>query len=477
MPGQASPVLSAFTKFLREAISPTPSEEDCVQLATALQTLGFAHWRDLHGADSTAVGRELQLDESALVLLHGAITRANRDHDVPNVNLHVGGSSSNAIAVATRLSEHVPGGTARCLHQQFRERWSLQNLGATTPRASIILLQQAIDNGLSVEDLQHYEGFAVLADAAPKSLPQICSGLRCWHAFAVGVLQMSENHTLPPRSDNDVVLYVCIFRNGGTCKNYISALRFGCRISQQSMVWDTDRVSQAVRGVVSRTMLAAKPRKRIGRALLRKLVHHALAEGAVEEAEVYCFAFVYLLRVENECLPLEGGVAQDSEAYTSELPANRHSAVWCETAELVIRLRSRKNKRSGSTLRRGCTCQQETAADLCPVHRLARRVCGLSTGQKLFPATCAAGGQRLRDSLRRRLVLLGIPEAHAYGLQSFRRGAAQQILDDGGSLADILKAGQWSSSAFNLYLDMAEIEATAVVDALTGAHDGADDTQ
>ncbi len=49
---------------------------------------------------------------------------------------------------------------------------------------------------------------------------------------------------------------------------------------------------------------------------------------------------------------------------------------------------------------------------------------------------------------------------------TLRRGHAQQILNDGGTLAEVLRAGQWSSPAFLLYLDLAEVESTAVLDML-----------
>ena len=60
--------------------------------------------------------------------------------------------------------------------------------------------------------------------------------------------------------------------------------------------------------------------------------------------------------------------------------------------------------------------------------------------------------------------MLGVPNSLEYGLQSLRRGHAQQILDDGGTLADVLKAGQWASPAFLLYLDYTDVEQAAVLE-------------
>ena len=90
--------------------------------------------------------------------------------------------------------------------------------------------------------------------------------------------------------------------------------------------------------------------------------------------------------------------------------------------------------------------------ELGPVHVLGAAVQGLGVGVPLFSAWHSREAVLLK-SLRRRLVLLGVDHLHEYGLQSFRRGHAQQILDDGGNLADVVRAGQWASPAFLLYLD------------------------
>ena len=155
----------------------------------------------------------------------------------------------------------------------------------------------------------------------------------------------------------------------------------------------------------------------------------------------------------------------DSETLCPALPHGRHSACWLESTELVVRLSSRKNKVRGSTLRRGCVCHAAPGSwEICPVHVLGQLLVGRPRGSPVFPSWRQRTGAELRRSLRRRLCLLGIPNATEYGLQSFRRGRAQQILDDGGTLADVLRAGQWSSPAFLLYADYAEVECSAVLE-------------
>ena len=230
-----------------------------------------------------------------------------------------------------------------------------------------------------------------------------------------------------------------IFKNPGTCKNYISALRVGCRVGNCSTEWDSQRLAQAMRGVRNSGIHDAKPRSRIFRSLLLQLLRHAHAEGDYEEAAIYVLAFWFLFRVNNECLPLEAGTCWESEVHMARLPEQRHSAVWLEQAELVVRLQSRKNRSHGTTLRRGCTCSiAHIGADLCPYHIMVSRLASVPIGGKLFPKWFGLGDARLRQALQRRLTQLGNPNAAAFGLHSFRRGHAHQILMDGGTLADIL---------------------------------------
>ena len=56
-----------------------------------------------------------------------------------------------------------------------------------------------------------------------------------------------------------------------------------------------------------------------------------------------------------------------------------------------------------------------------------------------------------------------------------RRGAARAILEAGGSFAQLLRAGQWHSSAFRLYLDLGVEEKKAMAAVLIEASD--DETQ
>ena len=61
--------------------------------------------------------------------------------------------------------------------------------------------------------------------------------------------------------------------------------------------------------------------------------------------------------------------------------------------------------------------------------------------------------------------MLNVPEAASFVTKDFRRGHALDLVTKGARLATILAAGQWSSPAFMMYLDMNKLETSAVVEA------------
>ena len=90
------------------------------------------------------------------------------------------------------------------------------------------------------------------------------------------------------------------------------------------------------------------------------------------------------------------------------------------------------------------------------------------TGDKLSPGVSGPGFADRSRSLDRRL---GWDRAERLGPHSIRRGAARAILEAGGSFAQLLKAGQWHSSAFRLYLDIGVEETKAMAAATIEASD------
>ena len=460
--------------FLRNLDVVAADHSACTRVANAFLANGFMHWQDLPGANPVPLRCDSALLPSDKALLGRAIDYAEvwyaesiRARARANLLPSAEPQSANGERLADRIVGMGASGDGTTQHLAFRQSWGYASVGSNTPMAGVQCLASARQRGLSAVALLDNEVSVCVARAAPSSLPQIASGLRCWHKFATEVLGINADATIPPMADDQVILFTTIFRNAGTCKNYLSALRYACRVANVAMEWDTDRLAQAVRAVEKNCVHDSKPRTRILRALVCQLMRHAVLERCHEEAAVYSCAFQFLFRVEDECLPLEVGDPSESEANMVTLPFGRHSAVWVDRAEIVVRLRSRKNKPHGATIRRGCSCLLgQFGSALCALHTIGPRLAGLSRGAKLFPHWCVKGGSPLRFSLHRRLAQLDVQQPQTYGLQSFRRGHAHQIMLDGGTLADVLKAGQWASPAFLLYLDRADIEHFAVVQAL-----------
>ena len=72
----------------------------------------------------------------------------------------------------------------------------------------------------------------------------------------------------------------------------------------------------------------------------------------------------------------------------------------------------------------------------------------------------------------RRLHDLQVDGASGFWLHDFRRGRAQDMVDSGGRLSEILQAGEWASPAFTRYLDMEVLETCAVVESHVIESDG-----
>ena len=102
-----------------------------------------------------------------------------------------------------------------------------------------------------------------------------------------------------------------------------------------------------------------------------------------------------------------------------------------------------------------CHCQEHCAA-LCFVDR------SLPGGTAPF---AQFGAARALGDLRQVLQTLEVENALAYGTHAMRRGHAQDLLQSGAGLVQILRAGEWRSAAFKEYLHAEQLEAGAVMEA------------
>ena len=108
---------------------------------------------------------------------------------------------------------------------------------------------------------------------------------------------------------------------------------------------------------------------------------------------------------------------------------------------------------------------------MCPVHVLASLISTTAVGEPLFPGL---HGQQALAVLRRRLALIRADQRATYRLHDFRRGHAQDLLERGRGLTAILRAGDWRSCALMAYLDTADVQARAVLEAAVSAESDSD---
>ena len=134
--------------------------------------------------------------------------------------------------------------------------------------------------------------------------------------------------------------------------------------------------------------------------------------------------------------------------------------ITLEDDELCLRLSSRKNRDSGSIMRRSCWCL--SCEKTCPDHALWPFFAELEVGAQPFIGF--RPGFAL-NALREMLRLSNVPNASIYRTHDLRRGHCQDMVDNGSTVAEILRAGQWRSAAFLNYVDLDELERGAVMEA------------
>ena len=83
-------------------------------------------------------------------------------------------------------------------------------------------------------------------------------------------------------------------------------------------------------------------------------------------------------------------------------------------------------------------------------------------GQRLCPRSTYECTRDLRSDLQQ----LNVDRAKSYTLKSFKAGKATDMAQRGESLAAILQAGEWRSSALLRYISESELDKKAFLDAM-----------
>lgn len=333
---------------------------------------------------------------------------------------------------------------------------SIQINRACGPRAAISSAVSTVANGCARGVLVEQLRIQAIMDSAKRSHPRIIAGIRAWISFADHILGMG-GRDLPP-SVSGLVAFSGLFNNAGTFSNYVSSIAFACAIAGVPDTACKDSlVRRAKRAVMSRQG-APKIQRSIQRPLLRDLMDLASREGDRGAAVLYGLSYAFMLRIPSEGFPLTFSTDAISE---SPSVSNGLNVLQVHGLDARLHFFKRKNRPHGSSLDRRCWCH--VSPSTCPVHLVSPWVHNLEKGVAPF-AGYRAGDMRV--DLRRRLSILGVQNVDQYNLKSFRRGHAEDMAESARwnrcDLYTILKGGDWSSAAYNAYLDSRKLEKEAV---------------
>ena len=286
--------------------------------------------------------------------------------------------------------------------------------------------------GQNITALLHESGQRSMLDAIKLSLKSYASGLRCWAAFvdAIGCCVHF------PATETNAIRYCAMFGRVGTLTTYVQHLRWAHRFLRLRNEWHTDAVAQVVRDIKKSP---APPRLRLALQAdaVRKIVKCAEKQGDWEMAAMVVVGRAFLFRMPSECIPLQS--------------RGDHSEVTFEGNVFRIVL----------TLERRCCCEK-SGKRLCAVHKVAPVIerARKNGGGRLFQASAQTFLRKLREIA----AICEIANHDKLGTHALRRGMARDIIDAGGSLATLLRAGDWRNASFITYLRESQIEERTAAD-------------
>ena len=289
-----------------------------------------------------------------------------------------------------------------------------------------------------------------IVGSCPKSLESAKSGMRAWLAFYRGGLGKTGD-AFPPMLD-DLLAWSRFFQHEGTFRNYLSYVRLGCEIVGKSLeVLQHPSVRRAKVAVAKRGLAVRRKPRFIQQNIVAAMVLYSLDVPERKDFVMICFiSYVFLLRVPSECLPLAFHEAPKGGKPCTVMRLRGGSS------ELFFPLR--QNRNDPTVQSRGCWCAQ--CANTCPVHVIGEYLAEFDAGAKPFAAWRP---DMVLATLRNVLMTLELAEATEYVAHDLRRGHAEDIRARGGSLAEILLAGDWRSLTFLDYLNKHRLERDATM--------------
>jgi len=327
-----------------------------------------------------------------------------------------------------------------CRLETFQCRMSKAGLGefcatAAHPRRRCSLLQHA---GEDKSELLDEHAQRNMIKAIGRSIPSYMSGLRCWAAFCDA--HGEKIHF--PASSALALRYTGMFHSHATLNQYLKHLRWALRFLHYTNCCETPTLKQAMNGIkksgdTPKVKLALLSRQ------VAMLIQQAERQDEVEVAALAAISRLFLLRVPSEAVPLEWD--------------GNHSKIQLTDNSATITLMRRKNLSSPSRIVRNCCCKT-SGNRLCAVHWLHRLFTERTGEGRLFTLTA----HRFKMRVRQHACDCRISDANRLGTHAFRRGMAQDIVSAGGSLAVLLRAGDWHSKSFLAYLKDSQPEDEAV---------------
>ena len=329
------------------------------------------------------------------------------------------------------------------------ENPGLQGMGPRRALKVLALVQKsAVERSAWLEQAR----LDAIVGSCKGSLGSVKSGVRCY----VAIVEDSVGGTpvfFPPKLEW-VLAWAKLFRCKRTFSNYVGYVKTACLLVKADVaVFEHPAVARAKVAVEKSTRFEARSKLWIQRHLVEAMLAWCSVHGEkLRFAHLFLLSYSFLLRVPSEAIPVVAGRGRAIDGAQAVLSRDGN--------ELVLVLRTRKNKRLGSRLVRGCWCRE--CAATCPVHVLGPLVDNITEGEPLFGQITAALALK---ALRTLLVALEVQDAGAYRTHDLRRGHALDLQLSGAPLWQILQAGEWRSPAFLQYLDLHRLDRDLVVQA------------
>ena len=332
-----------------------------------------------------------------------------------------------------------------------KARNSSLDVSAGGPRKAVQQLVEGVPMEVEREVWAYEARAQAITGSCPGSLNSARSGMRVWISFYRHGLKRT-GQAFPP-AINDLLAFSRLFRHPGTFSNYVNYIRLGCElVGVSTEVFAHTALKRAKVAIAKAQAFKAREPMFIRGTLVAQLVDLATTSPALKSLAFLCLtAYVFLLRVPSEALPIMAHVGGEAAAAPVVTVGAESIEIW---------LPRRKNRLQPSTVRRSCWCK--SCSKTCPVHALAPFFQSCDQGERPFAhMTLNVALKGLRTVLGK----LNIQDAERYRTHDLRRGHAEDLRVKGATLGEILRAGDWRSPAFLQYLDAANLEHDRTVEA------------